>query len=144
MNDHISFTQINTYLICPLKYRFQYIDRIEWPFKPSALIFGSCLHKALEHYYLGKMEDRKVSHEELYSIFEGNWIKEQNGKAIFYNNGDNDKKLFDMAGKLLKVFLEKKDLNKVIAVEKDFQIELKSIDTDETLPLPLKGKIDLI
>ena len=144
MKDHISFSQINTYLICPLKYRFQYIDRIQWPFVPSALLFGSCLHKALEHYYLGRKEDREVSSEELYSIFEGSWIKEQNGKAVFFNNSDTDKKLFETAGKLIKVFLKKTNSNKILAVEKDFQIELKSVETEEILSLPLKGKIDLI
>ena len=107
MKAHISFSQINTYIICPLKYQFQYIDKFEWPHIPSGLLFGSSLHKALEHYYLGKKEGREVSFQELYSIFEGTWIKEQNGRAVFFNNSDTDKKLFETAGKLLKVFLKK-------------------------------------
>ena len=144
MIDHVSFTQINTYLICPLKYKFQYIDRIEWQFVPSGLLFGGCLHKSLEHYYNGRMENRNISFEELYSIFEGSWIKEQNGKAVFYSNGETDKKLFETAGGLLKVFLTKTNPNKILAVEKDFEVELKHIETEEKIPVPLRGKIDLI
>jgi len=61
MKAHISFSQINTYIICPLKYRFQYIDCYDSPHIPSGLLFGSALHKALEHFYLGKQEDRTDS-----------------------------------------------------------------------------------
>jgi len=29
MQDHISYTQISTYMACSLKYYFQYIEQIE-------------------------------------------------------------------------------------------------------------------
>lgn len=143
MRDHISYTQISTYIICPLKYRFQYIDRIEWPFKPAGLIFGSCLHKVLEHFYTGKKEGRDIKFKELWSIFEGSWTKEQNSKPVLYNS-DSEKQLFAAAEKLLKLVPEKTNSNKIMAVEKDFLIELVNNETGEILPLPLKGKIDLI
>ena len=42
----ISFTQLDQYLRCPLKYRFTYIDRVEPEFVPVALAFGSGIHGA--------------------------------------------------------------------------------------------------
>ena len=40
MKDHLSVSQINVYLACPLKYRFQYVDEIPRAFTSSALVFG--------------------------------------------------------------------------------------------------------
>ena len=34
---HVSFTQIDQYLRCPLKYRFTYVDRLKPEFVPAAL-----------------------------------------------------------------------------------------------------------
>src|SRR5271157_5234043 len=54
---HLSYSQINTYLACPLKYKYHYIDRIEPPFVSSALVFGSCIHEAVGAFYQGCLED---------------------------------------------------------------------------------------
>jgi putative RecB family exonuclease len=43
---HVSFTQIDQYLRCPLRYRFNYVDRLEPDFVPAALAFGSGIHGA--------------------------------------------------------------------------------------------------
>ena len=45
--DHLSASQINLYLLCSLKYRFQYLDELPKPFRPAALAFGSAFHAAL-------------------------------------------------------------------------------------------------
>jgi hypothetical protein len=37
---HFSFSQLNTYLICPQKYNFQYVIGLNWETKPVALPFG--------------------------------------------------------------------------------------------------------
>ena len=36
----ISFSQLDQYIRCPLKYRFLYIDRVDPEWIPAALIFG--------------------------------------------------------------------------------------------------------
>ena len=144
MRDHISFTQINTYMICPLKYKFQYIDQLEWPFVPAGLLFGSAVHKALEHFYTGKKENRKISYKELWSIFEGSWMKEQKNRPIFYSSGDSEKRLFAVAEKLIKLITVQTHSRRILAIEKDFEIEIENTETGEKLELPLRGKIDLI
>jgi len=48
---HLSYSQINTYLTCSLKYKFHYLDQIEPPFVSSALVFGSCIHEAVGAFY---------------------------------------------------------------------------------------------
>ncbi len=50
----LSFTRIDTFRSCPLRYRFQYVDRL--PQRPApALSFGTSLHAVLEW-----LHDRKV------------------------------------------------------------------------------------
>ena len=44
---HVSFTQLDQYLRCPLKYRFTYVDRLKPDFVPAALAFGSGIHGAV-------------------------------------------------------------------------------------------------
>lgn len=47
--DHLSVSQINRFLQCPLSYRFQYIDKIETGLKSSSFALGTAFHSAAEH-----------------------------------------------------------------------------------------------
>ena len=50
---HVSFTQIDQYLRCPLKYKFTYLDRRTPEFVPAALAFGSGIHVAAAFLFSG-------------------------------------------------------------------------------------------
>ena len=41
--EHISWSQIQTYQQCPVKYRFRYVDHAEPDFTPSSLAFGGAM-----------------------------------------------------------------------------------------------------
>ena len=49
MIDHLSYSSINTWLLCPRSWKFRYIDKVEAP-KSPALVFGSAFHAALEEH----------------------------------------------------------------------------------------------
>ena len=49
MIEHLSYSSISTYLLCPRSWRYRYIDKVETPSSP-ALVFGSAFHDALEAY----------------------------------------------------------------------------------------------
>jgi len=144
MQDHISYTQISTYMNCSLKYALQYIEKIEWPFKPEGLVFGSAIHRALEHYYLGRQEDRDVPFKEMMVIFDASWEKEEAENKIRYKNGNNPDRIHRTAEAMLKEFRNTVKPGKVLAVEQPFSVELIDPDTDESLGVPLVGRIDLI
>lgn len=57
---HISVTQINTYIRCPLQYKFRYLDGLILPPR-AALTKGKSVHKGVEHNYTQKIE----SHEDV-------------------------------------------------------------------------------
>lgn len=40
-HDHLSYSQINVYLTCPLRYRFQYVEQIPPAFTAVSLAFGT-------------------------------------------------------------------------------------------------------
>jgi RecB family exonuclease len=68
----LSYSSINTYELCPAKYRYQYEDRL--PVVPSpALAFGDSLHRALHRFH-----DRPVPVppplEELQEILSDVWV----------------------------------------------------------------------
>lgn len=49
MPDYISHTQIETYLRCPLLYRYAYVDKLKRP-PTRSLLFGRAVHRTLEQY----------------------------------------------------------------------------------------------
>lgn len=67
----LSFSRVDTYLTCPLKYRYAYVDRL--PQEPSPdLSWGSSVHAALEAWW-----DRKLAEppplEVLFQALYDNW-----------------------------------------------------------------------
>jgi putative RecB family exonuclease len=144
MLDHISYTQINTYLSCPLKYSFQYVEKIPWPFKPEALVFGSAIHNSLEHYYTGKKEDRNVPLNEMLAMYDASWEKETGENEIQFKNGNTRDSLLKTAESMLETFQKTVKPGEVIAIEQPFSEEIIDPETNETLGVPLEGRIDLI
>jgi RecB family exonuclease len=50
---HLSYSSISTYLQCPAKWKFRYIDKVPAPSNAN-LVFGSAWHKTLEEYIAGE------------------------------------------------------------------------------------------
>ncbi len=74
-NFRLSFTQIDTYLGCPLKYKYAYIYQI--PSRPrAALKFGADIHKVLEEFYRRIKEKEALSLDDLYQIYLKYWTQE--------------------------------------------------------------------
>ena len=49
--DHLSYSQISTYQMCPLRYKLQYVEQIPPSFRSAALAFGSAIHEAVGAFY---------------------------------------------------------------------------------------------
>ena len=54
----LSVSQVNAYLGCPLKYRFQYVEKIPRPWRPAAMAFGTSVHAAVEWFHNERLADR--------------------------------------------------------------------------------------
>jgi putative RecB family exonuclease len=134
-HDHLSYSQINTYLSCSLKYKFHYVDKIPPAFSPVSLVFGSAIHEAAAAFYQTKLEGDELRPDQMLDVYRDTW--RQAGKIKFFN-GDNEQKLVAKAEELLSVFHDAYDpSNQVLGVEEFFELPL------EGLP-PFHGYIDLI
>jgi len=58
--DHLSYSSISTYQMCPRSWKFRYVDKV--PVKTStALVFGSAFHDAIEDYLRQRTIDTLVT-----------------------------------------------------------------------------------
>ena len=65
----LSFSRVDTYLNCPTKFRFAYVDRL--PGKPGPhLSFGTSIHGALEAFYDRKLPEPPTEDELLDLLYE--------------------------------------------------------------------------
>lgn len=69
----LSYTQLNTFDMCPLKYKFQYVYRLSTPASHSSS-FGTSLHNTLHAFYKRLMAGDAVSPELLLQLYEQSWI----------------------------------------------------------------------
>jgi DNA helicase-2/ATP-dependent DNA helicase PcrA len=71
----LSYSQVDAYLTCPLRYRFGRIMRI--PVLPHHnLVFGRVCHNTIHFYLKMRMRGKTVSEEELVEAFEERWVNQ--------------------------------------------------------------------
>jgi putative RecB family exonuclease len=136
---HLSYSQINTYLTCPLKYRFHYIDKIEPPFTSAPLAFGSAMHEAVAAFYQSRLEGDPLSVDNMFDVYRQIWLSQSNQKEIRFFNGDTPETLPVKARRMLEVFHGAFDPSvHIIGIEEPFEI-----DMGKRIP-PLVGWIDAV
>src|SRR5262249_41132437 len=100
-----SLSQIQTYLGCPLKYRFQYLDKLPKAFRPAALAFGGSIHSAVEWFHRQKMAGATPAIEDVFKVFEADWFA-QNHDPLEFHSGETREALEAKARAMLTVYLE--------------------------------------
>ncbi|MCB9475322.1 MAG: PD-(D/E)XK nuclease family protein [Deltaproteobacteria bacterium] len=143
---HVSYSQIRTYLMCPMKYYHQYVAGTEASHRPTALVFGSAIHHALAHYYRNlQVAGEKIQEGDLLGTYV-DYLDEELDRPIplLFDDPDDEGRLKDKGVALLQMFHEKADCPNVLAVEQPFAIELIDSTTGEVMEPKLVGAIDLI
>jgi putative RecB family exonuclease len=135
--DHLSYSAVSTYLTCPLRYRFHYIDQIPAAFTSSSLAFGSAVHEAVGAFYQTHLEGDSLRIDQMVDVYRQAWMS-RNREEIRFFNGDNENSLLEKAQQLLTVFHDSFDPSvSVLGVEEFFELPLGGIPT-------FQGYIDLI
>jgi len=133
--DHLSYSQINCYLTCPLRYKFQYADKIPPAFTASSLAFGSAIHEAVAAFYQTRLEGDALRPDQMLDVYRDSWGQ---AESVKFFNGDNEETLVNRAEQFVHVFCDAVDPSiQVLGVEEFFELSL------EGLP-PFHGYIDLI
>lgn len=69
----LSYSQMNTYELCPLKYKYQYLLKIPTP-PVAQTSLGSTVHIVLQKFYQEYMHDRTIGISRLQELLETSWI----------------------------------------------------------------------
>jgi putative RecB family exonuclease len=139
--DYISFSAIRTYQTCPLKYFFKYVTGLPEESVASALIFGTAIHRALEHYFRDlQIGNAPPSLGALYEEYRVGWI-DRGESPIRFGQEETRQDLDRTAQRMLQAFVDSnsaKPAGRVLAVEETLR--------GRVIPgLPdLLGRVDLI
>lgn len=117
----ISYSSLDTFLTCPLKYKFQEIDKIKVP-KSKEAVFGSTIHSTMKFIHtpgiLSPALDQAMEH------FQNSW-----NPAVFEDENE-ERAAFSQGIKILQDYYKKNnpvDFN-IIDLESRFQIEIGQED----------------
>lgn len=127
---NLSYSQIETFKTCPLKYKYRYVLNI--PVSPSAaLSFGSVIHETMKVFYKRAIAGQNPTKNDILKIFDENWI------ATGYSSKEQREKYKKEGQKILSEFYEKAYDPQImpLALEQNFSIKISS-------GLKITGKID--
>ncbi|MBU2037329.1 PD-(D/E)XK nuclease family protein [Patescibacteria group bacterium] len=129
----ISYSALETFKRCPLKFKFQYIDKIKTP-KSKEAAFGTLLHSALK--ILHEPGLIIPTEEDILKFINDNW------DTAYYSSEQESAMAFAQAIKIMKEYYAKNypaDFN-VLALETPFEVP---IQIRQELHL-ITGKIDRV
>ena len=129
--EYLSYSQIDNYLICPLRYKYSYTLKIPVPPKHT-LSFGTTIHETLKEFHVRKMFGKEVTLDELLEIYEKKWI------PLGYRDEKHRKAQFEYGKEVLKKYYEENNNLKFkhLGLEKNFILDIDG--------LKINGKIDRI
>jgi len=139
--NYLSFSAIRTYQSCPLKYYFKYVAGLPEESVSSSLVFGSAIHRAIEHHFRQQMSgERPPTTDELMLHYQAEW-QERDAKLVRFGRGDDAAAFNDLAARMLTAFRDSdlaKSCGKILAIEEELRGPI--------IPgLPdLLGRVDLI
>ena len=139
----LSFSQIQTYLGCPLKYRFQYVDKIPRPWRAAAMAFGSSVHAAVEWFHKERLAGRSPELTQVLKVFDADWYS-QNVEPLVFSERESKDSLAEKGRAMLQLYVEATDHKQVTFVEQWFELDLADPETGEVLDVKLRGVFDLL
>ncbi len=71
----LSYSQLDDYLSCPLKYRLRHVVQVPTP-PHHALVLGNALHQAVAAFHAAHMRGRVMEEAELLEVFATHWSSE--------------------------------------------------------------------
>lgn len=126
--SYLSYSQLDTFMTCPLQYRYKYVLRI--PVPPSAaLSFGDTMHKVMRAFYTLKHPTK----QDLLRLLDDNW------SHLGYGDKKYEEKMKRHGSELLKGFFDTAYDPHVVPTVLEEPFKLKITPT-----LTLGGKIDRI
>ena len=133
---HISYSQITTYMMCPMKFKFQYVKGLKPELISAALPFGSSIHHALAILYKQlQATHQPPSSKDIQELFADRWDHEQETKKdnVLMKAKESWDSLKDMGVKMISAYYDYADSmsmligENVVCVEQNFSGDLGEI-----------------
>jgi len=144
---HVSASQVNAYLVCPERFRLQYVECRRPSHRSGDLVFGSAVHGALAEYHrrLQTNPALPVPIDDLLQTFERHMEEEQRGPVpVMWEDDDGPDKLRATGRGLLEMYRQTVRHNRILAVEHEFQVPRRDPVTGKELDECLVGVVDLM
>jgi len=128
-----SYSALDTFLICPLKYKYSQIDRIKTP-KSKEMVFGTLIHNTLKLVHTPGI--LSPTPEQALDYFSKNWNAEVFADEI------EERAAFSQGVAMIQDYYKKNDIAKIniIDLESRFQVEM-GVEGDKHI---ISGIIDRI
>jgi putative RecB family exonuclease len=145
---HFSYSQLSTFLICPIKYAHQYVWGTPWETKLVALPFGKAIHKAAEAYYRNLKDTGEViSVGQVIATYEMVFDSDMKSADVelTLKEGETVGALREQGIELLKLFHREIRPQTIAAIESPFSVAVPDIlNGGGDLPIKMVGYFDLI
>lgn len=141
--EYLSSSRINLYLMCSLKYKFHYVDKLPKPFRSSALAFGSAIHSAINWYHKEEMDGNGVTLDTLCKIFDADWYVQQTEADTHFKDSESPLILSSLGKAMLGLYFQD-PIKAVKGSEVPFTIPLVDPVTGKGPGINLEGFFDII
>jgi putative RecB family exonuclease len=134
-----SHSRLETFKNCPLKYKFNYIDKIKREEEGIEAFLGSRFHEVMEKIYKD-LPFRKYSLNELLDFYEDDWDKKYHDKIVITDNERKAKDYKEIGKKFIEDYYKRYypfNQGKVLGIERRVIINL-----DDKGEYKLRGYID--
>ena len=106
--DYVSWSQINAYRSCPLRYYYRYIEQLPEQTVSSALVFGSAIHGAIEFWFRERFAGNPDPDlDMLLDAYQMEWRGREKSDIKFGKNEDVDS-LGALAERMLTAFCRRR------------------------------------
>lgn len=121
MKTFLSFSKIETWLGCPLKYKYLYIDKLP-QIQTVHMIFGKSLHESMAKFASAKMNKELTSLDDIINVFLENWKKEYPSIEPL----ENEEEWIERGKKIVKSYCRREALSDFSPkfIEKKFFLDL--------------------
>jgi len=132
----LSYSSMESYQNCPLKYKYKEIDKLKEP-RTAVQFFGTLLHQVLQ--YIHTPEFTSPTLEDALEYLSSHW-----DDSLFENEMDN-RNAFSQAVTIIQRYYQDNDVARanIVALEKRFQIDLVDPNNPEQSHV-ISGIIDRI
>jgi CRISPR/Cas system-associated exonuclease Cas4 (RecB family) len=140
----ITKSQLQTYILCPRKYYFQYVVGETPEFTPLNLVIGKAMHETVASFYRSMLVGgSKPSLDWLLTDWKMVWAMAQQDKTIQWET-HTPESVYRQGQGMLTAFHENAAPRNIDAVEYPFAVPLHDPDTGLPTDFTLVGVIDLI